>query len=54
VALTSKHRMGVSEALWRKWMLSMTTLLLNQDGMGIWLSLIYSLELTSHSSFFSD
>lgn len=32
VELESKSRLGVSEAQWRKWMLSMTTLFLTHDG----------------------
>jgi len=32
VTVSSSHRLGVNEATWRKWLLSMTTLLLTQDG----------------------
>uniref|UniRef100_A0A6B2LIL2 E3 ubiquitin-protein ligase listerin n=1 Tax=Arcella intermedia TaxID=1963864 RepID=A0A6B2LIL2_9EUKA len=32
VAINSSNRIGVNEATWRKWLLSMTTVLLTQDG----------------------
>jgi len=48
VTVTSKHKMGVSETLWRKWLLSMISLLRNQDGTVLDATLLWQTSLNKH------
>eukprot|EP01126_Amoeba_proteus_P038851 TRINITY_DN4069_c0_g1_i1.p1 TRINITY_DN4069_c0_g1~~TRINITY_DN4069_c0_g1_i1.p1 ORF type:complete len:1071 (-),score=222.90 TRINITY_DN4069_c0_g1_i1:145-3357(-) len=48
VTVTSKQRMGVNESTWRKWHLSMTTLLMNKDGYVLDAALLWEEALNKH------
>jgi len=48
VTVTSKHRMGINESTWRTWLLSMTTLLMTQDGTVLDAALLWQNSLDKH------
>eukprot|EP01121_Diplochlamys_sp_Union-15-3_P007102 TRINITY_DN1776_c0_g1_i1.p1 TRINITY_DN1776_c0_g1~~TRINITY_DN1776_c0_g1_i1.p1 ORF type:complete len:116 (-),score=4.08 TRINITY_DN1776_c0_g1_i1:42-389(-) len=48
VNFVSSHYMGVTEQTWRKWVLSMTTLLLTQDGTILDAVLLWKHNLDRH------
>jgi len=47
-AIVSETRLGVNEATWRKWILSMTTLLLTQDGRLVDAAVLWQKSLDKH------